>query len=79
MSPITANVPVYNLTTSDGTYFANGVLVHNCDAMSQALSKLGRLGATVRAPAGNVPGIHGGRMRVLPGSSRPVAPRRRSG
>lgn len=28
--------PVYNLTTSDGTYFANGILVHNCDALSGA-------------------------------------------
>lgn len=28
---------VYNLTTSHGVYFANGILVSNCDAMSQAL------------------------------------------
>ena len=32
--------PVYNLTTSDGTYFANGVLTHNCDQTSQALNRL---------------------------------------
>lgn len=25
--------PVYNLSTSDGTFFANGVLVSNCDAL----------------------------------------------
>lgn len=31
---------VYNLTTSDGTYFANGVLVHNCDALTQAVNRL---------------------------------------
>lgn len=31
---------VYNLTTTDGTYFANGILVHNCDALTQALSQL---------------------------------------
>jgi len=28
--------PVYNLSTTDGTYFADGVLVHNCDALSGA-------------------------------------------
>lgn len=27
---------VYNLTTEDHTYFANGILVHNCDAVAQA-------------------------------------------
>jgi predicted phage terminase large subunit-like protein len=32
--------PVFNLTTSDGTYFANGILTHNCDSMTQALSGL---------------------------------------
>lgn len=32
--------PVYNLTTSDGTYFANGVLTHNCDQTTQAVNRL---------------------------------------
>jgi len=33
--------PVYNLTIEDTpVYYANGVLVHNCDAMSQALVRL---------------------------------------
>ena len=32
--------PVYNLTTSDGTYFANGVLTHNCDQSTQAINRL---------------------------------------
>lgn len=27
---------VYNLTTSDGTYYANRILVHNCDSLSGA-------------------------------------------
>ena len=27
---------VFNLTTEDGTYFANGILVHNCDSTSGA-------------------------------------------
>ena len=31
---------VYNLKTSDGTYFANGILVHNCDALTQAVNQL---------------------------------------
>ena len=29
---------VFNLKTSDGVYFANNVLVHNCDSLSQALN-----------------------------------------
>lgn len=33
-------VSVYNLATEDGTYFANGLLVHNCDALSGAFNKL---------------------------------------
>lgn len=37
----------YNLTTSDGTYFANGVLTHNCDALSQALRQV-----RIRRPGG---------------------------
>lgn len=32
--------PVYNITTADHTYYANGVLVHNCDAMSGAFHAL---------------------------------------
>jgi hypothetical protein len=31
------SVSVFNLQTSDGTFFANGLLVHNCDATTQAL------------------------------------------
>ena len=31
---------MYNLTTSDGTYFANGVLTHNCDQSTQAINRL---------------------------------------
>ncbi len=30
--------PVYNLTVDAGVYFANGLLVHNCDALSQCLN-----------------------------------------
>jgi len=33
-------VPVYNLKTSDGTYFADGILVHNCDSWSQVINWL---------------------------------------
>ncbi len=36
----TGTFPVYNLTTSDGTYFANGVLTHNCDQTTQAVNRL---------------------------------------
>lgn len=32
--------PVYNLTTSDGTFYADGILVHNCDALSGAFKFL---------------------------------------
>jgi len=39
-----ASEPVFNLRTSDGTYFADGVLVHNCDTLSQALAKIHNLG-----------------------------------
>ena len=31
--PLNISAPVYNLATSDGTYFANGVLTSNCDAL----------------------------------------------
>lgn len=30
------SVPVYNLTVDGGEYFANGFLVHNCDALEMA-------------------------------------------
>ena len=34
-------LPVYDLTVADEhCYFANGILVHNCDALSQALRYL---------------------------------------
>lgn len=33
--------PVYNLTTEDGSYYADGVLVHNCDAMAYAFELAG--------------------------------------
>lgn len=32
--------PVFNIATSDHTYFANDVLVHNCDAVSGAVECL---------------------------------------
>lgn len=42
-------VPVYNLKTADGTYFADGILVHNCDAWSQAMNWLrSRTGSPMR-------------------------------
>lgn len=50
------SVPVFNLRTTDGTFYANGILVHNCDAWSQAMSKLRRSGATVQASSGQVTG-----------------------
>jgi len=34
--------PVYNITTEDHTYYANGVLVHNCDSLTGAFSMLAR-------------------------------------
>lgn len=43
-------MPVFNLTTSDGTFFANGVLVHNCDETSQALKRLAQGGAAFETP-----------------------------
>ncbi len=36
-SPGEKKLPVYNLMTTDGVYYANGVLVSNCDMTSQAL------------------------------------------
>lgn len=36
-------VAVFNLKTADGTYFANGVLVHNCDAIAYAARDLADL------------------------------------
>jgi phage terminase large subunit-like protein len=39
-------VPVFNLKTSDGTYFANGILVHNCDATAGALNLLAKFPPT---------------------------------
>lgn len=43
-----ASVPVYNLTVDgEHEYFANGILVHNCDASSGAFLKL----ALTRTPA----------------------------
>ena len=53
-------VPVFNLATGDGTYFANGVLVHNCDALAQALLWFGGVGGGgVTVPGGFVgrPGV----------------------
>ena len=53
-------VPVFNLATGDGTYFANGVLVHNCDALAQALLFFGDGGGgVVTVPSGVVgrPGL----------------------
>lgn len=37
------SAPVFNLRTSDGTFFANGILVHNCDAASGAFDELTQL------------------------------------
>ena len=35
--------PVFNLTIEDAhCFYANGLLVHNCDAMTQALNDLNR-------------------------------------
>lgn len=42
--------PVFNLTTTDGTYFADGLLVHNCDTTSQALAILHRHALGRRRP-----------------------------
>ncbi len=38
--PVSEVLPVFNLTTEDGTYFANGVLVHNCDTAAYAIKDL---------------------------------------
>lgn len=35
--------PVYNLTVEGGEYFANGILVHNCDAMRYAVAYVDRI------------------------------------
>jgi predicted phage terminase large subunit-like protein len=41
--------PVYNLKVEDaGCYYANGVLVHNCDTVALALSYLRKTGVVVR-------------------------------
>lgn len=34
------SAPVFNLRTTDGTFFASGVLVHNCDAAADAFNVL---------------------------------------
>jgi hypothetical protein len=36
-------VPVYNLTVDGGEYFANGLCVHNCDALEMAVRLLHEL------------------------------------
>ena len=58
--------PVFNLRTADGTYFADGILVSNCDAMRYMIfTDDGREGITIEsarrdsAAAGKVPGGHG--------------------
>ena len=48
-TPITQ--PVYNLTVEGAhCYDANGMLVHNCDTVSQGISHLRQLGLLTRAP-----------------------------
>lgn len=37
---VSDDVAVYNLTTEDGTYFANGILVHNCDVVAHAINDM---------------------------------------
>ncbi|MBP8183356.1 MAG: hypothetical protein KAX88_04575 [Rhodoferax sp.] len=39
------SAPVYNLTVEGGEYYANGILVHNCDALRYVLHHLATLGA----------------------------------
>ena len=47
--PIPTISAVYNLTVADAhCYYANGILVHNCDTVSQALRKMRDLGLIVR-------------------------------
>jgi hypothetical protein len=42
---------VYNLTVEGAhCYYANGVLVHNCDTVSQGVRYLREMGLLVRAP-----------------------------
>lgn len=36
--------PVYNLTVDGGEYFANGILVHNCDCLAYAVLSLAKHG-----------------------------------
>ncbi len=43
-SDFVAREAVYNLTTSDGTFFANGILVHNCDASAGAFEMVSAAG-----------------------------------
>ena len=33
-------MPVYNMTTQNGEYTANGIVVHNCDAMEMSIRLL---------------------------------------
>ena len=42
--------PVYNLTVEGAhCYYANGVLVHNCDTVSQALKHMREIGMLTRS------------------------------
>lgn len=39
---------VYNLRTADGTFFANGILVHNCDTVAYAARDLASIDTSTR-------------------------------
>jgi hypothetical protein len=41
--PLPSRVPVYNLSTTDGTFFVNGVLVHNCDTIRYLCASVEKL------------------------------------
>lgn len=51
VKPTHTTRPVYNLTVeNDNCYYANGILVHNCDTVSMALRHLRDLGLLTRSP-----------------------------
>ena len=45
------SAPVYNLTVEGGEYYANGILVHNCDGLRYAIHYVATGGAVTLPPA----------------------------
>jgi hypothetical protein len=64
--------PVYNVATSDGTFFVNGVLVHNCDSLRYLLmSVAANKGVQPTSTRSSDPGQHRPEVQLVrPGNGR---------